>query len=440
MAYMNDAETVKESEISDFKETARETLEDIFARVDLTLSRANVSGTALGKGGDAHDALIAELTAALDEVRGKWRKAEVEMRTYSQATGGSAMAQMPSELATLTSRAELAEAQARRAEKAVQTLKAEVRAWRSSANSEQLDLVKESLASEEALAVTAGPSDEEEVSTLRKRLADAEAAHSKLQSEVALTRVELASARSAPKPSEDQAKIVALQQEIGTLNQQMAHLFTELTFARTELAQHAEKHESASELAQVPELLQDMRHLQLDLEYHQQKLDQVLEENRQLLAENKQHKEQELALVQAQDEQQQELRHLEIELSMRASGNSTSKMEGDPAKESELRKDVQAKEGLLTKIHYELHKEKLARQRAEQRAAKLRDRLEKLMKVVEHQRDAVRQLEGRALSAEAQANDRSSKLKIASNQVSRLQQLLGTNQKPVVPADRGQAF
>merc|ERR1719326_1006039 len=222
----------------------------------------------------------------------------------------------------------------------------------------------------------------------------------------------------------------------------MAHLFTELTFARTELAQRQEQGMAGSsqELAQVPELLQDMRHLQLDLEYHQQKLDQVLEENRHLQAENKQHKEQELLLVQQQDEQQQELRHLEIELSMRGNGSTMSKPEGDPAKEAELRKDVKAKEGLLTMSHYELHKEKLARQRAEQRAAKLRDRLEKLMKVVEHQRDAVRQLEGRALSAEAQANDRSSKLKIASNQVSRLQQLLGTNQKPVVPADRGQAF
>merc|ERR1711904_767240 len=100
-----------------------------------------------------------------------------------------------------------------------------------------------------------------------------------------------------------------------------AHLFTELTFARTELAQHAEKNETASELAQVPELLQDMRHLQLDLEYHQQKLDQVLEENRQLQAENKQHKEQELIFVQQQDEQQQELRHLEIELTMRGNGS-----------------------------------------------------------------------------------------------------------------------
>jgi len=350
------------------------------------------------------------------------------------------VAQMPSEIATLTSRAELAEAQARRAEKIVQTLKAEIRAWRSSATSEQLDSVKESLASEEALAVTAGSTDEGEVSTLRKKLADVEIAHSKLQSEVALTRVELASARAAPKPSEDQAKIAALQQEIGTLNQQMAHLFTELTFARTELAQHAEKNETASELAQVPELLQDMRHLQLDLEYHQQKLDQVLEENRQLQAENKQHKEQELLLVQQQDEQQQELRHLEIELSMRGQGSTMSKPDGNPAAEAELRKDVKAKEGLLTMSHYELHKEKLARQRAEQRAAKLRDRLEKLMKVVEHQRDAVRQLEGRAISAEEQANDRSSKLKIASNQVSRLQQLLGTNQKPVVPADRSQGF
>merc|ERR1719440_2752893 len=77
------------------------------------------------------------------------------------------MAQMPSEMATLTSRAELAEAQARRAEKIVQTLKAEIRAWRSSATSEQLDSVKESLASEEALAVTAGSTDEGEVSMLR---------------------------------------------------------------------------------------------------------------------------------------------------------------------------------------------------------------------------------------------------------------------------------
>jgi chromosome segregation ATPase len=439
MASLNDAETVKESELSGFEATARETLEDIFARVDQTLSRAHTSSTALGKGGEAHDALIAELTAALDEVRGKWRKAEIEIRTYSQAPG-SGSGQMPTEIATLTSRVELAEAQARRAEKAVETLKAEIRVWRSSATSEQLDAVKESLASAEALAVTAGSTNEEEVSTLRKKLADAEAANSKLQSEVALTRVELASARAAPKPSEEQAKIVALQQEIATLNQQMAHLFTELTFARTELAQHAEKNESASELAQVPELLQDMRHLQLDLEYHQQKLDQVLEENRQLQTENKQHKEQELLFVQQQDEQQQELRHMEIELSMRGNGSTMSKPDGDPAKEAELRKDVQAKEGLLTMSHYELHKEKLARQRAEQRAAKLRDRLEKLMKVVEHQRDAVRQLEGRALSAEAQANDRTSKLKIASNQVSRLQQLLGTNPNKVVPADRGQAF
>merc|ERR1719235_660745 len=88
-----------------------------------------------------------------------------------------------------------------------------------------------------------------------------------------------------------------------------------------------------------------------------------------------------------------------------------SKPEGDAAKEAELRKDVKAKEGLLTMSHYELHKEKLARQRAEQRAAKLRDRLEKLMKVVEHQRDAVRQLEGRALSAEAaKLRDRLEKL------------------------------
>ena len=68
---------------------------------------------------------------------------------------------------------------------------------------------------------------------------------------------------------------------------------------------------------------------------------EVLEENRQLQTENKQHKEQELLFVQQQDEQQQELRHMEIELSMRGNGSTMSKPDGDPAKEAELRKDVQ---------------------------------------------------------------------------------------------------
>jgi hypothetical protein len=42
-----------------------------------------------------------------------------------------------------------------------------------------------------------------------------------------------------------------MQQQIATLSQQMAHMFTELTFARTELAQRAEQQDPAQELAQA---------------------------------------------------------------------------------------------------------------------------------------------------------------------------------------------
>lgn len=253
-----------------------------------------------------------------------------------------------------------------------------------------------------------------------------------------MTRVELSNAKTAPPASEAQARVVAMQQEIATLNQQMAHLFTELTFARTELAQRAEQQDPSQELAQVPELLQDMRHLQLDLEYHQQKLDQVLEENTSLRDEVQKRKEEATTLAAKEEEAQQQVRHLEIELATRPRAGQGGIQAQVSSPSTDLRKEIKAKEGLLTMSYYELHKEKLARQRAEQRAAKLRDRLDKLMGVVEQQREAVRELEARALSAETHANEGTAKLRVASNQVSRLTHLLGVSGKqPSVPDRKG---
>merc|ERR1719428_1801888 len=95
----------------------------------------------------------------------------------------------------------------------------------------------------------------------------------------------------------------AAYQQISVLNTQMAHLYTELTMARTELVsiqggeardggavvngaasyatnatQEAEKRSN-----QIADLVSDIRHLQLDLEYHQQKLDQMIEEKRDMM-------------------------------------------------------------------------------------------------------------------------------------------------------------
>jgi len=422
----------------DLSKIARDTLEDVFAKVDVSIARAHASQTVPPQAQDAHTALIGELSSALDEARGRLRKAEVELRTYSQtragAPGEEAQALMADQVAKLTSRAEVAEAQARRAEEVSRQLQEEVNAFRASATAETLATVRADTAGEEAAAearAAVSKNSDDEVVTLRKRLSEEQAKVSKLQSEISVTRVELSNAKTAPPATESQARVVAMQQEIATLNQQMAHLFTELTFARTELAQRQEQGGGSSqELAQVPELLQDMRHLQLDLEYHQQKLDQVLEENGQLREEVQKRKEEATVLVEKAEEATQRMQHLEIDLARSRAGPGAAPAD----KGADLRKELKAKEGLLTTSHYELHKEKLARQRAEQRAGKLRDRLEKLMEVVEQQRDAVRELEARALDAETRAYDGSAKLRVASNQVSRLTHLLGTSGKqPAVP-------
>merc|ERR1719379_3371004 len=85
--------------------------------------------------------------------------------------------------------------------------------------------------------------------------------------------------------------------QIAQFNTQMAHLYAELTLARTELEQYKTGQVPASEgpsqvdadkqTSQIADLVSDIRHLQLDLEYHQQKLDQMITEKQQMMRDMK---------------------------------------------------------------------------------------------------------------------------------------------------------
>merc|ERR1712139_715474 len=89
------------------------------------------------------------------------------------------------------------------------------------------------------------------------------------------------------------------------------------------------------------------------------------------------------------EEKDQLLRHKDIDLS-RMSQEQTV---GGPSKEVKLeeqlmatRSEVAAKDSALIVSHYELHKEKLMRDRLEQKNLKLMERMQKLMMVVESMR------------------------------------------------------
>eukprot|EP00747_Dinoflagellata_sp_TGD_P062673 gnl/TRDRNA2_/TRDRNA2_153118_c0_seq2.p1 gnl/TRDRNA2_/TRDRNA2_153118_c0~~gnl/TRDRNA2_/TRDRNA2_153118_c0_seq2.p1 ORF type:complete len:497 (+),score=141.15 gnl/TRDRNA2_/TRDRNA2_153118_c0_seq2:217-1491(+) len=92
--------------------------------------------------------------------------------------------------------------------------------------------------------------------------------------------------------SEEKSLLGAAYHEISELNKQMARLYAELTLARTEAQRLRadqgtrtdgsgqgvvdQTSEVQKQGAQIADLVSDIRHLQLDLEYHQQKLDQMI--------------------------------------------------------------------------------------------------------------------------------------------------------------------
>jgi len=254
-----------------------------------------------------------------------------------------------------------------------------------------------------------------------------------------------------PDSSEEAPLLAAAYQQISVLNTQLAHLYTELTMVRTEAEQlrtqlggtgaqqqmaggpAAVDGSSADNAAdvqkqsqQIADLVSDIRHLQLDLEYHQQKLDQMIEQKQQLMKDLKKSQQDNEAVKLHVEEQEQLLKHRDVDIAslkqeLRAFGRggadagdgSTAGGAGasNEAVVSALRSEAAAKDSALIVSHYELHKEKLMRDRLEQKNLKLMERMQKLMMVVETMRKDNVHLERSLASKERSFEERDLQLR-----------------------------
>ncbi|CAE8739916.1 unnamed protein product, partial [Polarella glacialis] len=130
--------------------------------------------------------------------------------------------------------------------------------------------------------------------------------------------------------------------QISVLNTQLAHLYAELTLARTEVSSlragqsreledgslgppansasssaataEATAAESQRQAQQIADLVSDIRHLQLDLEYHQQKVDQLLEDKQLTMKDLKRSQNELLEAQRMLEEKDQLLKHQEVDL------------------------------------------------------------------------------------------------------------------------------
>eukprot|EP00746_Dinoflagellata_sp_MGD_P125441 gnl/MRDRNA2_/MRDRNA2_60197_c0_seq1.p1 gnl/MRDRNA2_/MRDRNA2_60197_c0~~gnl/MRDRNA2_/MRDRNA2_60197_c0_seq1.p1 ORF type:complete len:523 (+),score=141.40 gnl/MRDRNA2_/MRDRNA2_60197_c0_seq1:203-1570(+) len=257
----------------------------------------------------------------------------------------------------------------------------------------------------------------------------------KLSQELQGTREELAEAQRQVAQTGDVPEALAVANEqVAQLNTQIAHLYASLTMARTELEQARSGQvsedkesmgvEASKQNSQIADLVSDIRHLQLDLEYHQQKLDQLIDEKHMMMQQVKKSQD-DLAAAQMQiQERDQLLKHKEIDLQ-----RAMQEVKGvGPAKETKmeetcdaLRKEVAAKDSALIVSHYELHKEKLMRDRLEQKNLKLMERLQKLMMVVETQRKENFGLEKQLSTHEKLVEDKDTQLREVTHKAKQLQ-------------------
>merc|ERR1719316_2289345 len=135
----------------------------------------------------------------------------------------------------------------------------------------------------------------------------------------------------------------------------------------------------------------------------------------------------ELAFAKVQiQERDQLIKHQEIDLQR---SMQETKVTG-PDKEAKLeetcetlKNEAAAKDSALIVSHYELHKEKLMRDRLEQKNLKLMERLQKLMMVVETQRKENSGLERKLFTHEQMVEDKDQQLKQVTHKAKELQRV-----------------
>jgi len=311
---------------------------------------------------------------------------------------------------------------------------------------------------EEARGPSRSRDNDSDVGKLRAKVSELETEVSGLQHELSIRQASTVvpgdgeqMSFSAAASAEENSLLGAAYQQISVLNTQLAHLYTELTMARTEAASiKAEKEQleaevdgggSAEKLAaaeaataaaqtenqrqagQIADLVSDIRHLQLDLEYHQQKVDQLLEEKQMMMKDMKSLQQEVAEARQHLEEKDQLLKHQEVDLMhyRQMEQQSPRAKESDDGIIDALRTEAAAKDSALIVSHYELHKEKLMRDRLEQKNLKLMERMQKLMMVVETMRKDNVNLERTLASKDRMYEEKDAQLRIIMQKLRQVQ-------------------
>jgi len=281
---------------------------------------------------------------------------------------------------------------------------------------------------------------EEECASLRDRLSSMDRGR-EIQQE--LVNHILKQPSDIGKSEEEQPLLATAYKQISSLNTQLAHLYTELTLSRTEVQRlradpKAEKSVSMAEAstsecvmkkqnAQIADLVGDIRHLQLDLEYHQQKLDQMIKEKQQMMTDFRKCQVELRDARQQLEERDQMLKHKDVDLiqlkELQSPGREASASGGADTLAA-LRMEAASKDSALIVSHYELHKEKLLRERLEKKNALLVERMQKLMMVVETMRRENGALERNILNKEQIHEDKERQLQHVTHKAKYLQRLM----------------
>merc|ERR1712187_491619 len=110
----------------------------------------------------------------------------------------------------------------------------------------------------------------------------------------------------------------------------------------------------------------------------------MIEEKQHMMKDLKQYRSELAESRQLAEERGQMLRHRDVDLQhLKQELKSPRHADSDGGMISALRTEAAAKDSALIVSHYELHKEKLLRDRLEQKNIKLMERMQKLMMVVE---------------------------------------------------------
>jgi len=190
-----------------------------------------------------------------------------------------------------------------------------------------------------------------------------------------------------PLTAKEQSQLEAAYEQIAQLNSQMAHLYTELTFARTGSYRienpTAQKGKFEGELCkrseQIGVLVQDIRHLQADLEFHQQRLTEEGGISHQLKMELEDATQENINLRMKMGELEAKVRHAEIdEKYVEALKRNAEGSGGDPN---------------INQLSFELQRERQEREREVSKYKRLNERLQKSLTVMESQRHKIYILE-----------------------------------------------